>query len=242
LLERELQQAYNLQQSMLPAHLPELDGYELGATMIPAHMVGGDFYDVIPLDDHRLGLAIGDVCGKGIPAAMFMSLVCSLLRMEAHLHGSPVKVLQQVNHHLLLMNGRGMFVTILYGILDCRQHTFDYARAGHEPPLLWGQANQTRSIQMKPGQLLGLLESPAIEHQRLKLSPGDSLLLFTDGVTEAQNEQNEFWGMAGLARLIPDLSGRSAQEICDHIVDEIHACCGEMRKVDDITIMALRML
>jgi serine phosphatase RsbU (regulator of sigma subunit) len=241
LLERELQQAYNLQQSILPRQLPQLDGYELGAMMIPARMVGGDFYDVIPLDDHRVGLAIGDVCGKGIPAAMFMSLVCSLLRVEARLRASPVKVLQQVNHHLLMMNGRGMFVTILYGVLDFRQHTFDYARAGHEPPLVWDRANQVRSSRMKRGQLLGLLDDPAIDHQKLKLAPGDSLLMFTDGVTEAQNGQSQFFGTAGLTNLLPALAGLSASEVCQRVMDEIHVCCGEVQKADDITMLALRM-
>jgi serine phosphatase RsbU (regulator of sigma subunit) len=242
LIERELLQAYKLQQSMLPTYIPTMERYDLGATMIPAHIIGGDFYDIIPLDDQHVGLAIGDVCGKGIPAAMFMALVCNLLRVEAQLHLSPVKVLQQINRHLRMMNTRGMFVTILYGVLHRTRRTFHYARAGHEPPLLWNQAMQFRPGHLKPGQLLGLLDEPKLDEQRLKLLPGDTLLLYTDGVTEAQNEHNEFFGMDGLTRAIPTLSGNSAQALCEQIVESLHTCCGEVQKIDDITMVALRVL
>ncbi len=247
-IERELLQAHKMQQSMLPVRLPPLAGYDIGATMIPARQIGGDFYDVIPLDEQRVGLAIGDVCGKGIPAAMYMSLVCNLLRAEAHFHASPAKVLQQVNHHLRLMYSRDIFVTVLYGVLHLARRTFHYARAGHEPPLLWNQGLQFRSLKMKPGQLLGLFDAPQFDQQRVQLHPGDTLLLYTDGVTEAQNERGQFLGLDGLVETIPTLAASSAagalsaQQLCDQVVNVLHTHYGEVKKMDDITMLTLRVL
>ena len=141
-LEQELRMAHRIQQSILPSELPRLPRYDFGALIMPAKRVGGDLYDFIPLGKGRLGIAVGDVSDKGVPAAIFMALTRSLLRAEATRVVSPRRALERVNQLLLDMNDEGMFVTLLYGILDAQQGTFAYSRAGHELPLLFDPDGQ----------------------------------------------------------------------------------------------------
>ena len=131
-LEKELQLAHDIQQSLLPPQLPEVPGFEFGALMYPARAVGGDFYDIFQLDADRVGLVIGDVADKGVPSAMVMAQTRALIYAEAALELTPAQVLQQVNVHLMQMGTPKMFVTVLYGVLDARTRQFSYARAGHE--------------------------------------------------------------------------------------------------------------
>ena len=242
IIDRELCQARDLQRNMLPEILPRFTGYDLGARMIPAHMVGGDFYDVIPLDADRLGLAVGDVAGKGVPAAMFMSLACSLLRSEAHLHASPTEVLELLNQHLLMMNPKGLFVTVLYGVFHLLTGEFVYARAGHERPLVWKKDGALLVRQEGLGQPLGLFKKPALDTQTISLPPGSMLLLYTDGITEAQNAQSDFFGEECLQQLVPDLLGCPAQELCDQLVELLSRFYGGRSHSDDLTLLALKAL
>ncbi len=136
-LEHELELSSQIQQSILPRSLPRRRGFDFGALMIPAHAVGGDFYTFLSLDKNHMGIVVGDVCDKGVPAALFMSVVYSLIRVEARNSKSPVKVLRQVNRHLLnMMNNSSMFVTLIYGVLNCENGHFHYARAAHPTPIL----------------------------------------------------------------------------------------------------------
>jgi sigma-B regulation protein RsbU (phosphoserine phosphatase) len=242
LLERELQQARELQQSILPQVLPPLEGYDLGARMVPARMIGGDFFDVIPLDADHLGLAVGDISGKGIPAALFMSLTCSLLRVEAKMCMSPYRVLQQVNQHLLAINAQRIFVTLLYGILHLPTHDFTYARAGHELPMLWDYRGAIVPITEGRGQPLGLFKKPLLDRKKIKLTPGSTLILYSDGVTEAQSASDVFFGLEGLQRIVPGLLEQTAQDMCDQIVDELQNCCRDIERIDDITLLTLKIL
>ena len=152
-LEQELRTARRIQQSILPMELPRLPGYDFGATILSARTVGGDLYDFIPLGEGRLGIAVGDVSDKSVPAAIFMALTRSLLRAEATRSvvrpPSPRQALQRVNKLLLDMNDAGMFVTLLYGILDGPRRTFSYPRAGHELPLIV-HASATHAVVGKP--------------------------------------------------------------------------------------------
>jgi serine phosphatase RsbU (regulator of sigma subunit) len=241
LIERELQQARELQQSILPQVLPRLEGYDLGARMVPARMIGGDFYDVIPLDADHIGLAVGDVSGKGIPAALFMSLTCSLLRVEAQMCMSPNRVLQQVNQHMLVINARGVFATLLYGILHLSTNDFTYARAGHELPLLWDSRGTMVPITEGHGQPLGLFKKPLIDRKKIKLAPGSTLILYSDGVTEAIDASDVFFGLEGMQRIVPGLLEQTAQGVCDKIVDTLQSCCRDIQKIDDITLLALKV-
>jgi CRP-like cAMP-binding protein len=169
-IEHELSLASEIQKSMLPRLFPRLEGYELGARMIPAKSVGGDFFDFIPLGRDSLGIAVGDVSDKGIPAALFMAMVRSLLRAEAHPGQSPKEVLREVNRHLMDMNDEEMFVTILFGILDRTTQQFQYARAGHMAPIFFDRQGSVIRLPKANGHALGVFDVITLDAQTIALS------------------------------------------------------------------------
>ena len=241
-LARELRLAQEIQESMLPRVLPDTPGFDIGARMIPARMVGGDFYDVIPLDEDRLGVVVGDVSGKGVPAALFMALVGSLLRAEAPRAATPELALREVNRHLLARNAKSMFVTVLYGILHRSSRAFEYARAGHDLPMIWDASGAMVPVTRQRGHPLGLFPDFALDAQTIAVPPGGSLLLFTDGVSEAMDERNELFDIERIAAVATAAGGLSASELCDHLVAAVRAYCGQAPQADDITLLAVRVL
>jgi phosphoserine phosphatase RsbU/P len=239
-LARELRLASEIQTSMLPPVLPHLAGLDVGARMIPARMVGGDFYDVIGLDSERLGVVVGDVSGKGVPAALFMALVGSLLRAEAVRAGTPEEALRVLNRHLLARSIKGMFVTILYGILHRTTREFAFVRAGHELPLVLDARGMVLPLARGRGNPLGLFAAPALDAQSVTLPPGGTLLLFTDGVTEAMDGASELFGTERIVAAAGAEPGASAQELCDRLVAAVAAYHGGGAQADDITLLAVR--
>jgi sigma-B regulation protein RsbU (phosphoserine phosphatase) len=242
ILDRELRQARSIQQSMLLETLPCDDDCDFGARMLPARMIGGDFYDLIPLDSDLLGVTIGDVSGKGIPAALYMALTIRLLRVAAQNGISSRDTIYEVNRHLLAMNAPGMFVTLLYGIYNKKNHEFIYTRAGHELPLLWDKSGNSIPLDEGRGQPLGFFTNPILDTQSIEIRPGDTLLLYTDGVTEAQDEQAECFGVEGLEVFVPPILRHPAQIFCDQLVARIQQQCGDGQQSDDITVLALKVL
>ncbi len=240
ILDRELVQAKEIQESMLPKTLPSLDSFEIGALMIPARMIGGDFFDVFPLDSNNLGIAVGDVSGKGIPAALFMALTTRLLKAEARIGVSPDKTMLRVNQHLLEMNTTGMFVTLLYGVLSQKTGEFTYVRAGHEYPLVWDHNHRQIPIDHDRGNPLGLFHSPLLDIQEVLLPRGSTLFLYSDGVTEAYNEEEKLFGMECIEALIPDLLENPAQDICDQLLTKLKIYQGNLPQSDDITLLTLK--
>jgi sigma-B regulation protein RsbU (phosphoserine phosphatase) len=242
ILERELEQARQIQRSMLPTRLPKIKGYDLGAGSEPAQMVGGDFYDLIPLGADRLGVVIGDVSGKGVSAALFMAQTLSLLRAQARLHREPVQVLKSVNQDLLERNASGMFVTLLYGVLHLSGRQFVYARAGHLPPALWDQDGSPVPLPLGDGQILGIIPDIELQRMSLTLPPGGTLLLYTDGVTEARNAQGVFLEESGLYAWMPPLLNQPAQPLCDALIRAVLDYHGSARQDDDITLLAVKVI
>jgi serine phosphatase RsbU (regulator of sigma subunit) len=236
-LARELQLASEIQVRMLPSTLPLLPGYDIGARSMPARMVGGDFYDVFRLDSDRVGIAIGDVSGKGIPAALLMGLTCALLRVEAHHTGSPEEVVQNVNRHLLDRNSTE-FVSLLYGVLYCRTAEFSYVRAGHELPLI-SNGHVTSTVPMARSLPLGLFEDLLLDSQTVRLPLESTLLLYTDGVTEAFNPARGMFGESRLQEILLSSPRDSSQALCDRILDTVMAYQGDSTLSDDITVVAL---
>jgi serine phosphatase RsbU (regulator of sigma subunit) len=239
-LERELIQAREIQESMLPTVIPQLEGFDVGATMVPARMVGGDFYDVISFGPDLLGVVVGDVAGKGVPAALFMALTRSLLRVEARPSSPPERVLQHVNRHLLGMNAKGLFVTILYGMLDRVTRRFTYVRAGHEPPLLWDDKGKILHAPMGGGQALGFLRNPTLERMTLTVPQGGAMLLVSDGVTEASNPHGDLFGRARLEATIPSLAEEPAQALLNSLLQTLWDYQNSAHQADDITLIAIR--
>jgi serine phosphatase RsbU (regulator of sigma subunit) len=240
-LERELQLAQQIQMSMLPSGLPETHGFEFGARILPARAVGGDLYDFVPINQSgAIGILIGDVSDKGVPAALFMALTRSLLRAEASLGLPPAEVLQLVNRHLLEMNKSKMFVSMLYGTLIPETREFIYARAGHEIPMIIDLDGNLHPVERSPGQLIGIFPEPLLDEQTLKIPDGGTLLLYTDGVTDANNLQGDFFGSERLQQALQAARDGTAQEICDKVFAEIIDFQGSAHQMDDITLVAVR--
>ena len=239
-LEHELRLARELQERILPRRLPTPSGFDLGARMVAAREVGGDFFDVFPLGGDALGLVVGDACGKGMPAALFMALTRSLLRAEAARAASPAAALRETNQHLAEMSTAGMFITIVYGILSYSTGEFIYARAGHELPLIWDASGVLLALGRANGQPLGILPHPAIDVQAVRLPPGGTLLLFSDGVSEATNPQGGFFGLEGVLATVQAHLGMPAQQLCDQLVNTLTAYRGASPQADDITLLAVR--
>jgi phosphoserine phosphatase RsbU/P len=240
-LEHELKMARGIQESILPHTLPDLPGYTFGVRFIPARAVGGDLFDFVPLGRDSLGIVIGDVSDKGMPAAIFMALTRSLLRAEAYRANSPSRVLQRVNHHLLEMNEAGMFVTVIFGILDRKKNSFTYARAGHEIPLFINPAGELYQPDHATGQPLGLFDNPVLDERTIPFAFGSTMLMYTDGATDMTNPAGVSFGQERLrAAFMGGLAGGSAQDLCDHVWTELHAHQAESMQADDVALLAMR--
>jgi sigma-B regulation protein RsbU (phosphoserine phosphatase) len=217
-----------------------LEGYEFSAHMIPAKSVGGDFFDFIPLGEDLLGIAVGDVSDKGVPAALFMAMVRSLLRAEAHAGRSPKRVLRSVNRHLMDMNDKEMFVTILFGILNRTTNQFHYARAGHEAPIFFDKQGSIKRMPKAGGQALGVFDEIALDEQTVELSKGSMLLLYSDGIPEAPNRQNLRFGYDRLVCTVGQMQGSSTQEVCDELIRAVAKHQQGSLQHDDMTVVMVR--
>lgn len=240
-LEAELNVARTIQRSILPHARPSLPGFDFGTLIEPMTSVGGDFFDFIPLGDNRLGIAVGDVSEHGVPAAIFMALTYSLLRAEASRARSLGEALRSVNRHLLAMNASGMFVTVLYGILDGATREFRYIRAGHELPMLLDKRREAIPLSRGPGQMLGLFPNLVLDEQSVTLPPGGLLLLYTDGVTEAMNADGELFEEERLHTVLCDNRHAQAQEVCDSVWSAVQTYSGAAAPRDDITLVAVKV-
>lgn len=239
-LEAELQVARSIQRSILPRATPRLPGYDVGVLIEPVSSVGGDLFDFVPLKGNRLGIAIGDVSGHGVPAALFMALAFSLMRGEASRGAPPSRVLRNVNRLLMDMNDSGMFVTTLYGILDGPGREFCYARAGHAPPLVMDARGEAIYSPVGVGQPLGLFDDMLLDAQTVTIPPGGLLLLFTDGATEANDAEGQLFGQDRLYDTLRRAQGASAQELCQAAYDAVRSFCGASAPEDDILFVVVQ--
>lgn len=240
-LEKELDVARDIQRSILPNEMPKVSSLQLGASMYPMEAVGGDFYDLIALDEHKLGIAVGDITDHGVPAALLMTLTATLLRVVATQQGSPSAVLMEVNRLLLEMDDSARFVTMVYGVLDRETRSFNYARAGHELPLALGPERRWITVDSDTGQPLGLVEEPTLDEQALVLPEGGLLVLFTDGVLNTLNAEDEMFGPDNLKSSVIASSADTGQEVCDHVLKSLHDFRGETAPYDDITLVAAKL-
>ncbi len=239
-LERELQLAREIQLSILPRKLPNKKGYDLGALIVAAQAVGGDFFDIFPLDRNHLGIVIGDVTDKGVPAAIYMAQTRALLRAKASPDLSPVQTLRLVNDLLLKTNDSGMFVTVLYGSLNLPTGDLQYARAGHETPLLLRSSGETAVLPFKTGVPLGIIDRPLIDESHITIQAGELLLLYTDGVTDGLNLSTDATGTQGLQRIMSAAIDLEAQDFCTNISQTIHKLQEGKPQFDDVTLLAIR--
>jgi len=240
-LERELELARELQQGILPHTFPDLPGVSCAACSRPAWQVGGDFYDVIPLSQGRVGLVMADVSDKGMSAALYMALTHSLIHAEARHRSSPRRALLSAHQLLLEMSQADMFVTAFYGVLDPVQGTLRYARAGHDRPLLFSPSTGECRFLTAAGMALGIVEKVSLEEVRVDLRPGDLLVLYTDGITDANSPAGEFFGGERLRQVICAAGRLSAQGVCDLVFEHVERFQAEAVQYDDMAVLAVRV-
>lgn len=240
--EQELKLAGDLQASFLPPAPPPIEGYQMALTLQPARETSGDFYDVFPLPEGRYALLIADVVDKGAAAALFMALSLTLLRDLAMEHPlEPELVLREVNRRLIAGTDGNRFVTVFFGSLDVASGRLTYCNAGHNPPLLARAATDGSPTDLLgTGPLLGMLPDQTWQSASVTLEPGDVLVLYTDGITEAQRNSGDLYGPERLKGVVGESRGRSAVQIQDHILASVQDFLGDAPQWDDIALMVLR--
>ena len=238
-LQNELDVANRMQQSILPKRFPKTEQYEIYGSMAPARNVGGDFYDVIRLDHGRLGMAIADVSDKGIPAALFMMSSRTVLKGAALAYGDPGRVVKLVNDQLHDGNETQMFVTLFYAVYDPETGLVRYANGGHNPPLLVHRDGSSTALPLTGGVALGVVPNFDFGTDQVVLQPGEALVLYTDGVSEAENSDNEEYGMDRLQAVFSDSAPSNAREANDAVFASVRAFAGGRSQSDDITCLVL---
>jgi len=236
-IEQELRIARIIQQTLLPQELPQLDGWQLGAYYQPARAVGGDFYDFLQFDDGRLGLVIGDVTDKGVPAALVMATTRSMLRTAAQHGDSPGEVLERANNLLCPDIPPKMFVTCLYAILDPATGRLEYANAGHDLPYVShnGASTELRAT----GMPLGLMPDMHYEEKEMHMAAGDTLLLYSDGLVEAHNPERDMFSFPRLMALVGQYGNTGA--LIEYLLNELRSFTGiGWEQEDDVTLVTLQ--
>ena len=238
-LQNELDVARGMQQSILPTRFPKDPSYAVYGKMQPARNVGGDFFDVMYLNDGRVGLAVADVSDKGVPAALFMMSSRTLLKGAAIGVGLPGEVLREVNDLLIEDNEGGMFVTLLYAVYDPSSRELTYANGGHNSPLVVHPDGTSALFPLTDGIALGIAPDLSYKQNTVTLSPGDSVIFYTDGVTEAMNSEEEEFGLNPLSEFFRTNPPENPEETTAAVFDAVNAFAGEMAQSDDITCLVL---
>ncbi len=241
-LKQQLQSAHSIQQSFMPQTFPTAENERLllYAKNIPATAVGGDLFDFVHVGADRIGIVIGDVSGKGIPAALYMARLISDFRYYCHLAKNPVDLVKQLNSDLLKRSHQGMFVSFIFMILEVKTGQLSIANAGHLPPIWFhSQSNTCELIDKFSGIPLGILDEADFDEYSFNLESGDMVLLYTDGVTEAKNIANEMYSLHRLTRLF-DHSRNHPEVLIKEIVDNVKQFTGAVQQHDDITLLAMR--
>ncbi len=240
-MERELGIAREIQTSFLPKRDPEVPGYDVAGLNLPYAEVGGDYYDFIRVQDDQIGIAISDVSGKGVPAALLMAAYRASLLAEIRNQFTLRAIFSKVNTLLHESTDRGKFVTAFYGVLDARNDVLTFVNAGHNPPLLWRQSSGATESLEESGLPLGVLPDARYEEQPVGLRPGDVFLLYTDGVSEAVNADREQFGVERIEELLRERGGETARRIVDGLLDRvIHFAGGPDKLPDDLTVVCVK--
>ncbi len=242
-IESELKIAHDIQMGMLPnifPPFPDVPEFDIYATLEPAKEVGGDLFDFFFLDDDHLCFTVGDVSGKGMPASLFMVVTKIMVKTKATKGLSPEKVLDRVNQDISMDNPSLLFVTLFLGILNIRTGELQFANGGHNPPLIIRSGGDIGMTESTGGIALGVMEDFLYESKAVALQRGDLIVLYSDGVTEAMNRDQDLYGDKRLLELMHTLKDRPVHEIIRGIVESVDAFCQDEPRSDDITLMAIR--
>jgi sigma-B regulation protein RsbU (phosphoserine phosphatase) len=243
-LERELQDAHEIQRILLPANEPDITGYQISGINLPAQHVSGDYYDYVHIDDAHLGVVIADVSGKGIAASLVMATCRSVLQSAAAGQPSPAATLRTVNARLFPDIKEDMFISMAYAVIDRHSPAITLCRAGHDAPLLYSARDRTVSKINPPGMAVGIDSGSAFNRVcvdfSLTLERDDCLILYTDGVTEALDSQGEEFGMANVIKSILASAPEGAAQMIAKLTDDLRAFVGSHPQHDDITLIVIR--
>jgi len=243
-IESELKIARSIQMSFLPKRFPPLaagDFVEIAALLEPAREVGGDLYDFFMIDDHHLFFTVGDVSDKGVPAALFMAVTKTLLKGLSEVGLEPAQVFAKVNRELVLGNDSLMFVTCFCGILDLETGVFAYSNAGHPPPVLIRPGQEPRWLTLPPGLFLGIDEHTVFGTEQIILQPGDMILAYSDGITEADDLEQRLYSGDRLMATVRDYRGDSAEALLKAVRASVADFAHGAPQADDMTILAARL-
>jgi len=244
-MDQDINMAMRIQKGLLPRELPNVNGVDLYAFNIAALEVGGDYYDVIQIDEDHIGMAIADVSGKGIGGALMMSICRSVLRAHAARNTDPAVVLREVNRTMVADIYEDMFVTMVYMVYNIHSRELAIARAGHDPPIVLPASEQTVRREFSGGLAVGLVDADTfdaiIETSRMILEPGSWVLAYTDGITEAMNNEDEEWGVPLLTRALVSSRHQNARQLCANIQERVLRFTGDAPQYDDMTLLAMRV-
>ncbi len=239
LLEMELAQASEIQKSLLPPRAPLYEGYELAGFNIPCRTVGGDYYDFLPYQDGRVALVVGDVSGKGLPAALMMSSLQARVQMLVETGPDPARAVTVLNRTLAEHGVAGRFITLFYGLLDPKTGLLQYSNAGHNYPLVLRSNGAVESLQGN-GLVMGIFPNEKYDLLETRLQPGDTLAMYSDGVTEADSEEHGEFGERGLGDFLLQHREQSCGDMVNSLAEEVRTWCGTTSFADDFTVLFLR--
>jgi len=241
-IQQDLNTAREIQQAILPKDFPpfpDISSFDVFASMVAAREVGGDFFDFFLMDKERLGFVIGDVSGKGVPAAIFMAICRTLIRASGVKGASAVNCISAVNNLLCKESVSSMFVTVFYGILDIGSGRVEYVNAGHNAPYVIS-GEKIEPVELTGGLALGIVENFEFKAKSLMLKPGDQMILFSDGVTEAFNANNQAFGNEKLEAILRNNVNSQLDAMVNEIIAEVNAFSYGVPQSDDLTLLAIR--
>jgi len=241
--EEDLSAAAKIQDALLPklkGPFKDNSRINVASFIEPAKWGGGDFYDIFAIDEHRVGFIIADVSGKGIPAAVFMYLSRTTLRIYSTLHDLPSEVLSAANNYLNIDNDNSMFVTVFYGILNTQTQELTYSNAGHNPPYLISDSN-VKLVETTKNMALGIMPDLPYSDRSISFKPGDKLFMFTDGVSECMNESNEEFDEKRIVQVLNDNSNEGVVSLVEKMNQELVHFQGNAEQHDDITILSFQL-
>ena len=238
-IEEELRVASDIQSFLLPKSKPVINGFDIAGRSIPAKEVGGDYFDFISIDDDRTVICLGDISGKGMPAAMLMANLQATLRGQALFTSSAGECLTRANKLLYRSTDMQKFATLFYGIIDTSNDDFHFSNAGHDPPFLINSNNNVTRL-TKGGTVLGFMEEYQYEEDSISLNSGDTIIIYSDGITEALDGKNKEFGEDRLLKLIKESIKSSAETLIDKVFDAVKIFVKDVPQSDDITIVVIK--
>ena len=238
-MQEEVRLAAKIQGDLLPKSAPTIAGYDIAGKSTPAQEIGGDYFDFIPIDEDRVGICLGDVSGKGLPASLLMANTQATLRGQTLLTPSAKECIARSNKLLFQSTSSEKFVTLFYGIVDTSQHQLCFTNAGHDLPYLFSKNGEVRRLQTG-GVALSILEDFPFEDETVPLQQGDLLIICSDGITEAMNPFQEQFGDARLEEVIRQHKESTSADLIDRIIDTVKSHAGKAPQMDDITLVVVR--